>query len=302
MSLRKAFVVSLLLHLLFFYLISKTPFLLPETEDKHREIIARLIEPEKGPIVKPVQRPRPGPELKKPPMLKKKTRKTAKTSKTEPPTKKSTKETMKPEPATKIKEKTEAIKKVEPSKETKKAQLSTESLEQKKTEQGMIESPVLKRHREESTESGIPHKGGAVRIPSGRELLDKDIIGGIAKNYVKRSPPPKEGGITFNTRDLKYYSYMMKLKERIESIWVYPPEAIRRGIYGDLWILFTIRKDGSLGEVKLLRTSGYPELDEAAMRALKEGAPYWPLPEKWKEEALTIKGHFIYSLYGMYIR
>ena len=52
----------------------------------------------------------------------------------------------------------------------------------------------------------------------------------------------------------------------------------------------------------LVRTSGYRSLDEAAIKALKEAAPYWPLPEEWKEEALTIKGHFIYSLQGTYIR
>ncbi len=302
MSLRKAFVVSLLLHLAFFYIISKTPFLLPQTKVADRGIIARLVEPEKRPTIKPKQEAKPKPKLKQHRKLKKKTKKTAKVSKSKAPLKKSTKETIKPKPVPKVKEKTEAIKRIEPSKETKKAQQSTESLVQKRTEKGVIQRPVHKRHKEESTGSGIPQKGGAVRIPSGRELLDKEIIGGIAKNYIERKPPPKEGGITFSTRDLKYYSYMMKLKERIESIWTYPPEAIRRGIYGDLWILFTIKKDGSLGEVKLLRTSGYPELDGAAMRALREGAPYWPLPEKWKEDAITIRGHFIYSLYGMYIR
>ena len=54
--------------------------------------------------------------------------------------------------------------------------------------------------------------------------------------------------------------------------------------------------------MELVRTSGYRSLDEAAMKALKDAAPYWPLPEDWKEEELTVKGHFIYSIYGVYVR
>jgi len=132
-----------------------------------------------------------------------------------------------------------------------------------------------------------------------RELFDSGIIGDIAK----LKPPPKgKSEITFSTKDLKYYNYMMKLKSRIERVWRYPPEAVRRGIYGDPYIRFTIKKDGYLGSVELIRTSGYRELDEAAIKALRDGEPYWPLPENWDVEGITITGHFVYTLYGTYLR
>ncbi len=92
------------------------------------------------------------------------------------------------------------------------------------------------------------------------------------------------------------------LKEKIESIWQYPIEAARRGIYGDLRIRFSITRNGKLGYVRLIRTSGYKELDEAAMKALKDAEPYWPLPEDWQGDSLTITGHFIYSIGGFYLR
>jgi len=137
--------------------------------------------------------------------------------------------------------------------------------------------------------------------PLGRNLIDKDIIEKIAKKSLEQKDIEKTG-ITFDTDELKYYSYMRRLKERIESIWIYPPDAAEKGIYGDLYIKFTIKKDGYLGTVELIRTSGYRELDEAALQALKDGEPYWPLPKNWDKEAITITGHFIYTLYGMYIR
>ncbi len=95
---------------------------------------------------------------------------------------------------------------------------------------------------------------------------------------------------------------MERLKDKIEGTWEYPREAAEKGIFGDLYIRFEIKKDGSLGDVKVTRTSGYTELDEAAVQALREGAPFWPLPDGWPERSLTINGHFIYTLWGSYVR
>jgi protein TonB len=113
----------------------------------------------------------------------------------------------------------------------------------------------------------------------------------------------KPGGeTTFSTKEYKYYGYNTRLREKIESVWNYPYEAVQKGIYGDLVIQFTILKSGKLGAVRLIRTSGYTMLDNAAMKALRDAAPFWPLPDEWKEDAYTITGHFVYTLGGFYIR
>ena len=129
-------------------------------------------------------------------------------------------------------------------------------------------------------------------------LLDSDVIASMQQEPVKTKPPE----ITFDTREFKYQGYMARLKEKIESIWQYPRSAAERGIYGDLYIRFSIKKDGSLGRVDLVRTSGYRDLDEAAFKALRDASPFWPLPKEWDTEEFIIEGHFIYTLYGYYIR
>ncbi len=123
-------------------------------------------------------------------------------------------------------------------------------------------------------------------------LFDKNII----ENYAKKESPA-DRGVTFEMPGFKNRGYMRMLKEKIESIWRYPKEAARHGISGDLYLKFSIKKDGKLGEIELLRTSGYKDLDEAAMKALKEAEPFWPLPEDWEKDDLEIRGHFIY-VYG----
>ncbi len=129
-------------------------------------------------------------------------------------------------------------------------------------------------------------------------LFDPGVIGHIARKEAGAGQGTKDNPVTFDTKEYRYSGYMDKLRAKIQSIWTYPPEAAEQRLYGDLYIQFTIKKDGNLGKIELLRTSGYKMLDDAAMRALKEGEPYWPLPEEWGMETYTIKGHFIYSLYG----
>lgn len=108
----------------------------------------------------------------------------------------------------------------------------------------------------------------------------------------------KDDAITFDTEDYRYAGYMKLLKQKIESIWEYPPEEAAEGRYGDLKIRFSIKKDGRLGDISVVRTSGYPALDKAAVKALRDGEPYWPLPDNWKRETYTILGHFFYTIYG----
>ncbi len=121
----------------------------------------------------------------------------------------------------------------------------------------------------------------------------------IARADIKK---PGESAITFSTKEFKYYGYMQRLKEKIESIWMYPSYAAQKGLYGELVIDFTIRPDGSLGAVELKRTSGYQILDDAAMKALKDAQPFWPLPKKWGKDGFTVEGHFVYTLGGSYLR
>ena len=127
-------------------------------------------------------------------------------------------------------------------------------------------------------------------------LFDKNVI---AKLTPKKSD---DNGITFDTKEYKYFGYMQRLREKIEGIWKYPAEAAERKLNGELYIRFTIKKDGVLGAVELVHTSGYKILDDAAIRALRDADPYWPLPDSWNEDSLTITGHFVYYFHNTYIR
>jgi periplasmic protein TonB len=148
-------------------------------------------------------------------------------------------------------------------------------------------------------------KPGPSRYGKSFDLFDRGVTEEIARKDTggaKQEEGGKDSPITMDTKNYLYAPYLSLLRQKIESIWVYPPEAAAKGLYGDLQIRFTIKKDGTLGAVELVRTSGYQMLDAAAIRALKDGAPYWPLPDSWGKKEYTILGHFVYNMYGYRIQ
>ncbi|MGC8938271.1 MAG: energy transducer TonB, partial [Thermodesulfovibrio sp.] len=134
------------------------------------------------------------------------------------------------------------------------------------------------------------------------DIFDKDVIARLSRKHQKSKEVEQLRGLSFSAKEFNDWGYLERLKEKIERVWQYPPQAAERGIYGDLYIRFTINKKGKLLSVELVRTSGYRMLDDAAIKALKDAEPFWPLPDDWQKDSLTITGHFIYTLHGFYLR
>jgi len=145
--------------------------------------------------------------------------------------------------------------------------------------------------------SASPRPGGLPGLP----FADAKSLDRLAKVFSDKEQVPKDT-ISLNTDDLKYFSYMLKLKNKIEYIWRYPQAAAERGIQGDLLLTFTIHKDGQVSDVRVVSTSGYEILDNEAVRAIKEASPYAPLPDTWSENQITITGHFLYFNRYTYLR
>ena len=101
--------------------------------------------------------------------------------------------------------------------------------------------------------------------------------------------------VSLDTKEEKYASYFARIKHQIERVWIYPYEAARRGISGDLSLTFRVSKDGNLMGVQVVDQSGYEILDLAALKAVKEAAPFYPFPKNITREKITILANFVYS-------
>ncbi len=102
--------------------------------------------------------------------------------------------------------------------------------------------------------------------------------------------------LSLNTAGFKFISYFASIKRKIELIWSYPREAALMGMEGKLLVRFTIKKDGSLGDVKLLKSSGFKILDDEAINAIKDAAPFNPIPDRLGVDHLDIYATFEYIL------
>lgn len=82
-------------------------------------------------------------------------------------------------------------------------------------------------------------------------------------------------------------AYLQDWRRRLEAVGntYYPQASVRYGMYGSLRLLVVIRSDGSLEDVKLLSSSGFAVLDEAAIRIVRMAAPYSPFPPELKATA-----------------
>ena len=84
------------------------------------------------------------------------------------------------------------------------------------------------------------------------------------------------------TRQAADAAYLLEWRRRVEAVGnrYYPEASVRYGLYGSLRLLVTIRSDGSLADIRVLSSSGYAVLDEAAIKIVRMAAPYAPFPEE----------------------
>lgn len=126
----------------------------------------------------------------------------------------------------------------------------------------------------------------------------KDVFTKSSPGYLERIDAPVAEGdrVDMNTTSFKYISYFSGLRKQIELVWIYPSEAIQRGLQGAVQLEMTIEKDGRVSRVRIVESSGYQTLDDNMVRTIKSASPFAPLPKAWGKERLVVTGSFHYIL------
>jgi TonB family protein len=93
-----------------------------------------------------------------------------------------------------------------------------------------------------------------------------------------------------------YAPYLTVVKQKINTVWDYPESAQKARLDGSLALQFSISRTGIIKQVRLLRSSGYTELDDEAMRAITVSSPFPPLPGKLRLSRLNILATFEYRI------
>jgi protein TonB len=123
-------------------------------------------------------------------------------------------------------------------------------------------------------------------LPTAAELMRQrmeiaELQARLQDNADQTSSLKRRRFISANTREYEFASYMQAWVAKVERVGNlnYPPEVRRRGMVGDLLMTVGVNADGSVESIDIRRSSGMPELDQAAQRIVMLAAPYSPLPE-----------------------
>jgi protein TonB len=130
----------------------------------------------------------------------------------------------------------------------------------------------------------------------------------ITKKETKSVRTQKEKGVSVNgddwreetvdlgSTDIKYVTYLAKIKNKILQIWKYPQKAYEKNEEGKVIVRMSIDADGSLAGATLMSSSGYAELDDGALSVVRTAAPFEPLPAIYSLSRLNIVASFQYKI------
>lgn len=142
--------------------------------------------------------------------------------------------------------------------------------------------------------------------PAPRELPDLETLAQLAPSTIARLEQDRrrkyreeveEGDAVWldTERDI-LLSFFQRLRDNIYLVWGYPERSKARREEGTCLLEIVVNRDGSLNQVRLLESSGYPLLDEAALEAVRKGAPFGRLPRAYQKESIRILANFRYTL------
>ncbi len=171
--------------------------------------------------------------------------------------------------------------------------------------------PVAQRERLKEPPPAAEGRGGGLVLGGPRDWPFRPAPGGSSSSENRPTRPSLrdqiaslgtglsddvEGKHTISLDDRRpeYRDYVDLLKRRIQREWGYPEEARQLGLIGELVLIFTINKEGSLLNLRLVQSSGFPILDNEAMRAVRAAAPFDPLLPGMGSDTWNVRGAFYY--------
>lgn len=106
-----------------------------------------------------------------------------------------------------------------------------------------------------------------------------------SQNAQSKSPPTDYG---------PYMADIQRLQRSIKKHWL-PPKGNENK---KVTVEFKVLSDGQLSDLHVLESSGVKEADDAALKAVKDSAPFKPLSLTPKENSVDIKFTFDYNAFN----
>lgn len=175
--------------------------------------------------------------------------------------------------------------------------------------QGRAAVPAAVRGRPNDTKDSSQEVAAAVRSllhastaggktgagPGGSAGPGAPASGGLSGPGSRSAPSGDGNGARRDSRgDPGLVGYFRGIEKKVEPHWrnAFPDWAIAQGRGGMAILALTLRRDGTLGRVSVVRPSGIPEFDRNVTAAVQRAAPFGPLPPTLGPGPLTVHMSF----------
>lgn len=96
--------------------------------------------------------------------------------------------------------------------------------------------------------------------------------------------------------DAERITYFNGVRRKIESRKKYPEASRRQGMEGKVVASFVINPDGTVSDLTVAEGSGFASLDEAALAAVNDAAPFPALPEGLFKGSVPVKVPILFEM------
>jgi protein TonB len=116
-----------------------------------------------------------------------------------------------------------------------------------------------------------PALRASLRLPPAPELAPPEPLLKNTLDVEKPTPAAKRtlpARPSSNLRPANAKRAVTAAQKKLSQHLYYPPEALKRGIEGEVRLLITLTAEGHIADVNVAASSGHPILDNAAIRAV----------------------------------
>ncbi|MGH7012649.1 MAG: energy transducer TonB [Stellaceae bacterium] len=98
--------------------------------------------------------------------------------------------------------------------------------------------------------------------------------------------------------------YLDRVRRHLERYKHYPDDALKKKQEGTVMVAFTLAHDGTVTGAWIIRSSGNPLLDQAALSMLHDGSPVPPVPERYwnRNGSITMPVNFTIGFFDRILR
>lgn len=181
-------------------------------------------------------------------------------------------------------------------------------------ETGDIEptSPFVAAPEERNLKSNLKDLYAGLRLPGGtapgsevgrgissRQNRTGSGEGRAGADFGRRQPDfsVQRPTILSDTQGVNFGPWLTAVYFRVRNNWYSViPQVYRSGLKGVVVIVFDVRRNGSLEDLEIVRSSNFSPYDRAAVSSLKLSEPLPNFPDAFKKDRLTLQFTYLYNI------